>query len=165
MDNVQNKGEIVKEKKVFLQSDLWCFADFSPTWARPILIIDILARLIVQIAKNPVLEAVWENTEERVRFVYHMLAATHSTMHPYPWHLALKGDAILRISRGADQRDHITRLANFELDTQAEQLCFLMSVGKYLAKEENPDRILQAIIDNPSLSAFAADQLEHLKNN
>lgn len=156
--------DLEKEKTAFAQKNLWCFADFSPTWARPILIIDILARLVVQIAKNPVLAAVWENTEERFRFFYHILSATHSTMHPYPWHLALKGDAIFRISRGADQRDHITRLINFELDNQAEQLCFLMSVGKYLTMEENPERILQAIIDNPSLSAFAADHLEHLKN-
>lgn len=156
--------DLEKEKAAFTQKQIWCFADFSPTWARPVLIIDILARLVVQIAKNPVLEAVWENTEERVRFVYHMLSATHSTLHPYPWHLNLKGDAIFRISRGADQRDHITRLVNFELENQAEQLCFLMSVGKYLAAEENPECILRAIIDNPSLSAFAADQLEHLKN-
>ncbi len=157
--------DLEKEKEMFSQKKLWCYADFSPTWARPILILDILARLVVNIAKNPVLEAVWENTEERVRFVYHILGATHSALCPFPWHLNLKGDAILRLGRGADQRDHITRLANFELETYAEQLCFLMFVGKYLAAEEEPERILQAIIDNPSLSASSADQLEHLKKN
>ena len=159
--------DIDKEKALFAEKGIFCFADFGPTWQRGIVILDIIARLVVTAGKNEIFAAVWNNIDERIRFITHILSATHSNLeHPFPYHIGLQGDTVLRISRGTDQRDHLTRLANHEYENPAEQYCFLMALGKYLKMENHPEEILQSIRDNPALAAFAApEQLEHLKND
>ena len=158
--------DIEKEKAEFAKLKIYCFADFGPTWQRGIVILDIIARLVVTAAKNEIFAAVWNNIDERIRFITHVLSATHSNLeHPFPYHIGLLGDTVLRISRGTDQRDHLSRLANHEYENPAEQYCFLMALGKYLRMENQPEKILQAIKDNSSLAAFAApEQLAHLNN-
>lgn len=157
--------DITKLKEDFAKRNIYCFADFSPTWQRCFVILDLLARLVIAAAKNMTFAAIWENFDERLRFITHILSATHSNLnHPFPYHIGLQGDTVLRISRGTDQRDHLTRLANHEYENLAEQYCFLMALGKYLQQENEPQLVLQAIIDNASLAAFAApDQLDHLQ--
>ena len=157
--------DIETEKKAFISQNVYCFADFGPTWQRVIVILDIIARLVVTTAKSEVFAAIWNNIDERIRFITHILSATHSNLeHPFPYHIGLQGDTVLRISRGTDQRDHLSRLANHEYESLAEQYCFLMSLGKYLQMESTPVKILQTIMDNPALAAFAApEQLDHLK--
>ena len=155
-----------KEETQFSQKNIFCFADFQPARRRNLVILDIISRLLVATAGKEFFALIWHNVDDRIKFITHLLCATHTNLkHPFPFHIGMQGDTVLRISRGIDQRDHISRLAEHKYDNMAENFYFLMSLWKYLSMEQNPLQVLQAIIDNPDLSAFfAPGQLIHLKN-
>ena len=167
LTGVVDDVDLADEKKAFSKERFYCFADFRPTSQRGIVILDVIARLIVTVAKHDIFAAIWKNTDERIRFITHILAATHSNLeHPFPFHIGLQGDTVLRISRsGTDQGDHLSRLATHQYVNMSERYVFLLALTKYLKRESTPVQILQAIIADSSLAAFAApDQLHHLKD-
>ena len=137
-------------------------------YLRNLVIMDLIARLMTATADNPAFEAMWSTPDELELFFTHLLCASLGPHKlPYPFHIGIFSDSLLRLSRNGnhDQRDGINRLLNHRYDNNGERYFFILMLLKYLKRSENPRGLLNAILDNPVMAGYASrDRLVQLRD-
>ena len=141
--------------------------DVLPTSLRNLVILDLIARLMVETAVVQPFDDMWSDEQMLNTFFIHMLyAAPKKVNDPLPFHIGIYSDKLLRDSRCEDdQRDNIDRLLKHKFDNVGERYLFQLMLLNYLKQTESPQDRLKAIIDNPSMAGFVSvDRLTRLKN-
>ena len=137
-------------------------------YLRNLVIMDLIARLMTATAENPIFETMWSTPDELEPFFTHLLCASLGDLKlPFPFHIGIFSDSLLRLSRNGnqDQRDSIHRLLSHQYDNNGERYFFILMLVKYLKRSENPRSLLDAIIDNPAMAEYASrERLNHLKD-
>ena len=154
-------------KKRLADFDGFTLSDVTPGHLRGLVIMDLIARLMVTTAEVSPFDALWSNYDELRIFFTHLLCATNNKLdQPFPFHVGIRSDALLRLSRNnnRDQRDNIDRLLRHKYDNSGERCFFMLMLLKYLRHADAPERTLDAIIGNPAMAEYASrDRLARLK--
>ena len=138
-----------------------------PTSLRNLVILDLIARLMVETAVVHPFDEMWSDEQMLNTFFIHMLyAAPKKVSDPLPFHIGIYSDKLLRDSRCEDdQRDNIERLLKHKFDNVGERYLFQLMLLHYLKQTDSPQDRLKAMIDNPSMAGFVSvDRLTRLKN-
>ena len=106
------------------------------------------------------IDAMWRDEKMLKVFFFHLLyAVPQKTKRPLPFHIGIYSDTLLRGSRsGDDQRNNIDRLLKHRFDNGGERYLFLLMLVKYLKWEDNPQRALKSVMDNPAMAEFASHE-------
>ena len=174
-DNREEFRELASKKqydRAKALEDIRAFDGFSlenvrPTVLRNLVILDLIARLMVETAVVPPFDEMWSDDKTLKSFVIHMLyAAPKEVNAPLPFHLGIYSDMLRSKSRSMDdQRDNINRLLKHDFDNSGERYLFQLMLLKYLKQTDKPQDRLKAIIDNPAMARFVSvDRLIRLKN-
>jgi hypothetical protein len=174
-DNRKEFQELASKKRydrAKALEDICAFDGFSlenvrPTVLRNLVILDLIARLMVETAVVQPFDEMWSDEKMLKAFFTHMLYAVPKEVNgPLPFHIGIYSDMLRRKSRSMDdQRDNIKRLLRHEFDNSGERYLFQLMLLKYLKRTDRPQDRLKAIIDNPAMARFVSvDRLIRLKN-
>lgn len=148
--------------------DSYTLGNVRQGYLRSLIIMDLIARLMTTTSRIASLEALWSCPEELEPFFTHLLCASGGDLKlPFPFHVGIYSDSLLRLSRNGnqDQRDAIHRLLNHKYDNCGERYIFILMLLKYLKQTDNPHEVLDSITQNPVMAEYASrDRLKQLKD-